>query len=242
MTNRVAATELAARVGWDPKRLRAWLRAAAADGHPLLRGHGPHDRWVFSPIEADVLERLILDVPQGPGSTVVEKLRELDPVPVPDLDPQALPERAGLYAWWCRPGSLPDVAQAPNGATINAGWELAYIGLAGSLRSRIATHLASDSRRSTLRRALGAWLGARLGWRTEVRAGRRVHTAETEAALTAWMGRNLALTWVAHPDPAEIEPEAIARLAPPLNHDQNRSHPNWTALDRVRRRWWNSAD
>jgi hypothetical protein len=57
----VSARELADRVGISPKRLRDWLRQQAADGHPLLAGHGRHDRWIFSVPDADRLAAEITD-------------------------------------------------------------------------------------------------------------------------------------------------------------------------------------
>jgi hypothetical protein len=56
------AEELARRVGMDGKSLRRRLRAWAAEGHPVLAGHGHLDRWVFTELEAD---RLAADLRRG---------------------------------------------------------------------------------------------------------------------------------------------------------------------------------
>jgi hypothetical protein len=50
----VTAVHLARRLGTDPKAFRLWLREQWRAGHPLLRGHVLHARWVFS--EADAME------------------------------------------------------------------------------------------------------------------------------------------------------------------------------------------
>jgi transposase-like protein len=55
MPDDVTASELARRVGVDPKILRAWLRAEWRDGHRLLRGHVLHARWLFSEADAGTL-------------------------------------------------------------------------------------------------------------------------------------------------------------------------------------------
>jgi hypothetical protein len=57
----VSARELADRVGISAKRLRDWLRHQAADGHPLLAGHGKYDRWIFSVNDANQLAAEITD-------------------------------------------------------------------------------------------------------------------------------------------------------------------------------------
>lgn len=53
----VTAPELAERLRVDPKRLRAWLRANAAAGHPLLASHEHNQRWEFTEREAMQLVR-----------------------------------------------------------------------------------------------------------------------------------------------------------------------------------------
>jgi hypothetical protein len=55
MPEDVTASELARRVGDDPKVVRAWLREEWRDGHRLLRGHVLHARWLFSEADAETL-------------------------------------------------------------------------------------------------------------------------------------------------------------------------------------------
>jgi hypothetical protein len=75
------------------------------------------------------------------------------------------------------------------------------------------------------------------GWDTEVRAGRRQHVPESEALLTEWMGRTLALTWTLHERPAAVERDVIASMGPPLNFAHNRGHPNWQQVAERRQQW-----
>ena len=121
---------------------------------------------------------------------------------------------------------------------MNGGLELVYVGIAASLRTRlVGDHLGSDTGSSTLRRALGAWIGKQNGWATEIRGGRRQHVKESEAALTEWMSANLWVTWVVNPDAKKVESGVISLLRPPLNHVHNRNHPNWQQNDLARAAW-----
>jgi hypothetical protein len=266
----VSAVELASQLRWDAKKLRGWLRAATAGGHPLLRAHSHNDSWVFTSEEADQLRG---EMRRGPwkgkpdSSSVVSKARP-SPVPMREFQPESntmssatnvagalmkgpavpagtlrivgVPTGPGLYAWWGKPGLLPGVTHRVSGPTLTANGtlELAYIGIAGSLRRRLlGSHLGSSTGSSTLRRALGAWLGAREGWATEWRSSRVQHGATSELALTKWMHQNLQVTWVEHASPNDVESDVIAVLAPPLNSNFNQGHPNWPALDAARREW-----
>ena len=68
------------------------------------------------------------------------------------------------------------------------------------------------------------------------------HTAVSEAALTAWMKVTLAVSWIEHPHPSAVERAVIGLLAPPLNWQYNKAHPNWPALDLARRAWREARD
>jgi hypothetical protein len=97
-------------------------------------------------------------------------------VPAGTLRIVGVPPGPGLYAWWHKPGLLPGVTHRVSGPmlTANGTLELAYVGIAGSLHRRLLdSHLGSSTGSSTLRRALGAWLGAEEGWATEWRSSRR---------------------------------------------------------------------
>lgn len=53
----MTARELAERLDVDAKRLRAWLRARAATGHPLLASHAHNQPYAFTEREARQLQR-----------------------------------------------------------------------------------------------------------------------------------------------------------------------------------------
>lgn len=263
----VTAVELARQLRWDPKKLRGWLRSAVAAGHPILRTHGRNDSWVFTPDEADQLRREALQGPwtrnhnsrgmtttapsvvrmpqiemtvNAAAANVAEGLRSATPTSAGRLHGAHVPPVPGLYAWWHAPGLLSGVTHRDSGPTISAdgNFELAYVGIASSLHGRLAgDHLGSSTGKSTLRRALGAWLGAEQGWTTQWRGSRIQHDALSEQALTTWMEQHLHVTWVRHDSPHDVEAGVIALLAPPLNHQLNQGHPNWSALDAARRAW-----
>jgi hypothetical protein len=114
---------------------------------------------------------------------------------------------------------------------------LLYVGKASNLAGRIVgNHLLGDTSRSTLRRAISAWVGPAQGWRPVEIDGRRRNDEATEALLTNWLGE-LSVSWVEVAAPELVEPEVIRLLRPPLNHDHNRCHPNWAALDAARAAW-----
>ncbi len=263
----VTAVDLAKQLRWDAKKLRGWLRSAAATGHPLLRAHGHNDSWVFTSADADQLrgearrgpwKSTSISLGVGSNATsspmpmsrsetaatasaagIADELSRATPTSAsrPRVQVPAVP---GLYAWWHAPGLLPGITHGASGPTLSAdgNLELAYVGIAGSLHGRLSgDHLGSSTGKSTLRRALGAWLGAEQGWITEWRSSRVQHDAMSEKAMTTWMEKHLSVTWVRHESPHEVESGVIAILAPPLNHQLNQSHPNWPALDAARLAW-----
>ncbi|MGW5268289.1 GIY-YIG nuclease family protein [Rhodococcus sp. NPDC003994] len=134
--------------------------------------------------------------------------------PLGDLT--ALPAASGLYAWWAAPEMLPHLPGPAH--PHHDDLRLLYIGIASNLRRRIISNHLKRSGSSTLRRTLAGLLLAEHGYRTE-RSDRVVLIAEDEARLTDWMRTNLRLSWCEHPDPIAVEPDAIARWAPPLNLD-----------------------
>lgn len=264
----VTAVGLARQLRWDPKKLRGWLRSAAAAGHPLLRAHGQNDSWVFTSDEADQLRG---EARRGPwkrdpnamgmtptvrlspspmsksempatasSADVAEDLRKGMSTSAGRLRGAGVPPVPGLYAWWHAPALLPGMTHGTAGPTLTADGtlELAYVGIASSLHGRlVGDHLGSSTGKSTLRRALGAWLGAEQGWATQWRSSRVQHDAMSEQAVTKWMEQHLSVTWVRHESPHDVEAGVIVLLAPPLNHQLNQGHPNWSALDAARRTW-----
>jgi hypothetical protein len=262
----VTAVDLAKQLRWDPKKLRGWLRSAAAAGHPILGTHGHNDSWFFTPDEADQLHkealqgswtgnhnsRDMISAPSVVGASQLEMtanasaanvaggLRTATPTSAGSLRGARVPPVPGLYAWWHAPGLLSGVTLHDSGPTLSSDGtlELAYVGIASSLHGRLSgDHLGHSTGKSTLRRALGAWLGAEQGWITQWRGARVQHDAVSERALTTWMEQQLHVTWVRHESPEDVEAAVIALLAPPLNHRLNHGHPNWPALDDARRAW-----
>jgi hypothetical protein len=238
----LTAVELANQLCWDAKKLRGWLRSAAAAGHPLLRAHGHNDSWVFTSEEADQLRgearrgpwqrkhnsgglpatAMLSPAPMSKSENtassaahVADELRSGRATSADRLRSAQVPPLPGLYAWWHAPGLLPGMTH-------------------GRL---VGDHLGSSTGKSTLRRALGAWLGAEQGWATQWRSSRVQHDAMSEQAVTKWMEQHLHVTWVRHESPHDVEASVIVLLAPPLNHQLNQGHPNWSALDAARRTW-----
>jgi hypothetical protein len=128
----------------------------------------------------------------------------------------ALPRTSGLYAWWAPPAVLPNLPGTAN--TADPTKRLLYIGIAGRLRTRIVGNHLRRSGSSTLRRTLAGLLLEVEGYRT-MWTDRVVLVPDDEQRLTAWMHRQLALTWTEHPEPRTLEPGLITRLRPPLNID-----------------------
>ncbi|MDI1463388.1 GIY-YIG nuclease family protein [Catellatospora sp. KI3] len=125
-----------------------------------------------------------------------------------------LPRTPGLYAWWASPSVLADLP-GPVNAT-DSGLRLLYLGIATSLRTRIAGNHLARSGSSTLRRTLAGLLLPTQAYQT-VWTDRVVLTAADELRLTGWMTDNLRLTWWACGDPRDHELKLITALAPPLN-------------------------
>jgi hypothetical protein len=133
----------------------------------------------------------------------------------------------GLYAWWVD-GTGAAHLSTGLGIALPAG--LVYAGQAGAassaaglpsaatLRSRVGgNHLGGNVRGSTLRRTLASVLLAPLALRF---AGPQRLEADSEARLTAWMRRRLALA--VHPVESgeglgQLEGAVVAELRPPLN-------------------------
>ena len=150
--------------------------------------------------------------PLGPATTIAALSSTTHPL----ADLTALPAASGLYAWWAAPETLPHLPGPAHPR--HDDLRLLYIGIASNLRRRIISNHLKRSGGSTLRRTLAGLLLAEHGYRTK-RTDRVVLIAEDEARLTDWMRTHLHLTWCEHPDPIAVEPDVIARWAPPLNLD-----------------------
>ncbi len=176
----------------------------------------------------------------GVTQRLVETLQAARPV---EAVLPLLPAESGVYAWWHTPGALPDVPGTPHPTD---AVELLYVGIApdepkegkppskSTLRSRVReNHLRNDSGKSTLRRALAAFLWQSHGWHpTQARTKVKLSLA-SERELTAWMRANLSLAFVEHPTPWSVEPGLIVAMRPPLNWKHNEGHPFRAELKRA---------
>jgi hypothetical protein len=171
-------------------------------------------------------------IPERQPAAVGEALQALDGQPhiVPASawpgDLQHL-DKPGLYAWWV---DEEGARQLTDGLGILVPAGRIYAGQAGAtkwpsgrssdntLAQRIGQmHLGGKVRMSTFRWTLASALFTRLG--VGVRAP-MVITAESEEALTAWMGEHLSLAVFPCDDPdslESLEQSVLASLDPPLN-------------------------
>jgi len=145
---------------------------------------------------------------------IEEALRRLSGAPVGLGNAgKQLGRGGGVYAWWAGPAVFPELPGPPNENVPSL--RLLYLGRATSLRGRILrTHLRRSGS-STLRRTLAGLLVAE-GYRT-IWTDQVVLVPEDETRLTAWMHRNLKLTWAEDLEPDVVEAALVRRLHPPLN-------------------------
>ena len=158
--------------------------------------------------------------------------------------PCPIPATAGVYGWWFR--RLPTTMDVTGCRGFN-GHILLYTGIsprrppangrrpsAQSLRTRIVTHYTGNAEGSTLRKTLGCLLAGELGIALRrVGSGRRMTFLTGEQRLSAWMGENARVAWVARPKPWELEDYLISNLDVPLNLDgnvRNAFHPSLSAI------------
>lgn len=162
------------------------------------------------------------------------------------IRPQAeggLPALGGLYAWWARRDSLPDVPQRPHPSCTNV--DLFYVGISpvrsgssATLRKRvIGNHILGNIGGSTFRFTLAALLVQELDLSPIHPSDRPLLTRQDNAQLADWQRRNLTLTWCVRAEPWADEPDVIAELQPPLNLARNSSHPFHTTLSAARVRF-----
>lgn len=167
--------------------------------------------------------------------------RSLDEV----AGPEGIPAQPGLYAWWTRRGSIPEVPRGPH--STEPQLDLFYVGISPSratssatLRSRVTdNHMRGNTGGSTFRLTLASLLFEEEGWQP-VMAGRPLLTKEDNNTLSQWQRDHLRLTWATHSEPWTIEHDVIARLAPPLNLAGS-SHDFGTTVSAARRRFTEAA-
>lgn len=151
-----------------------------------------------------------------------------------------VPEKPGLYAWWCGPHALRIVPVVPH--PHRPELRLLYIGIAPSrpsssatLRSRVVgNHLRGTTGRSTLRFSLAALLRDDLDLHPH-RVGKKVLLpADENARLSVWQAKHLLVSWVVHPTPWSVEAGVIEQLHAPMNRAANGAHPFYGAMGHAR--------
>jgi hypothetical protein len=159
-------------------------------------------------------------------------------------NPSPVPSQDGVYGWWFR--RLPPLVVA-NDCSRHQDLTLLYAGISPdrppqngrpasrqSIRDRIKFHYTGNAEGSTLRKTLGCLLAAELGIELRrVGSGKRMTFVAGEHALSAWMAENAYVSWMARPQPWELEDSLIAELDLPLNlmgNKHNQFHPVLTEL------------
>jgi hypothetical protein len=159
-----------------------------------------------------------------------------------ELDSTLPPRRAGVYAWFF---THPPDRVPISDCIARDGAYLLYVGIASDKRkglySRVREHFTLNAEGSTLRKSLGCLLEEKLGT-VLVRAGSRRTFGPQELALTAWMQAHARVAWFPIESPERIERRLIDSLRPPLNLNQNETHPFHKTLTEIRRRAHRRAD
>jgi hypothetical protein len=194
-------------------------RAEWGLARPDLPSNSARDKAGVAGLSTDVVRLL-----RGTPASISEARR-------PALE-GGLPEEAGFYAWWTRPGAIPGIpaTRHPDG---RLDLVLFYVGIApngptssSTIRSRvIGNHLSGNTGSSTFRFTLASLLRPVLKLHPVRTKTKVVLTASENRQFTAWMQEHLRLTWAPCIDPWTREAEVIAQMAPPLNLADNRSHP-----------------
>lgn len=111
----VTAKALAAQLGLHPTTLRRWLRYLVSQDIPIVRGHAPWERWVFSDDEG---QRLV-DLYQAPWHSLAPSPRmtdfavaRTDRGPLSPSDVEALPVDETTRRYLKRVLSVPEMRDA----------------------------------------------------------------------------------------------------------------------------------
>ena len=137
--------------------------------------------------------------------------------------------------------ALPGVPGTPHPT---APLELLYVGIAprdgasrSNLRKRLANHHRSAIGSSTFRLDLAAFLWEQRGW-LPYWTDRPKLALDDIADLATWQRQHLLVQWREVPEPWLLEPGVVRKMRPPLNRDQNTTHPFYgevgAARDRLR--------
>ena len=162
--------------------------------------------------------------------------------------PSPVPREPGLYAWYLKdiPPGVPTT-----GCVAFRGLTLLYAGISPkepprggrkpstqTLWNRVRYHFNGNAEGSTLRLTLGILLTKTLGIELRrVGSGKRMTFLNRgEELLSGWMDKNGFVTWVVHPQPWELESEAIRSLSLSLNLDQNKKHEFYPVLSAIRQK------
>ncbi len=171
-------------------------------------------------IEPAEVKALVAEL-RGPPFTAAEARRP--------KDAGGVPPKAGIYAWWMRPGALPEI-EGPRHPTENL--ELLYVGISPEdadskqdLRKRVCgKHLGGNTGGSTFRLALAALLWEREGWEVQHGRDRPILLREHNRALNEWQQANLRVRWAQLEEPWDAEDQLIEAMQPPLNQVGNKGH------------------
>jgi hypothetical protein len=168
------------------------------------------------------------------------------PVTLDVAKPQ-LPKMGGLYAWWIVGAALPGVPA--NKHPLETDLDLLYVGIApngpassATLRSRVVgNHMNGNIAASTLRRTLASLLINVLDLEPTKKGTNVVLPKDQNVRLSTWQKTHLRLTWFATPQPWLLEATVISTLRPPLNLEENETHPFYKTLSDARRALKQSA-
>ncbi len=127
---------------------------------------------------------------------------------IPVSDRRALPEAAGVYAWWV----LEDVRQA-EAASDGASVRPLYLGAAKNLAVSVADD-AVGLRDTVLRLRLAAAMGEQIGLRPRKDMERRQLTIEDRQRMDHWINAHLLVSWSEVPHPAAYRDALVRALDP----------------------------
>ena len=135
-----------------------------------------------------------------------------------------LPDLPGNYIVALKPGCWLPACPVPFAMEKYEGLDVVYVGKSKSLRNRdYSSHFNGTAGRSTLRKSLGCFWNYPFVPRDKGNpdSGKVMYSAENEAALSAWMEKNLVLFYCANGNCDVDELSLISRFNPPLNLQGN---------------------
>ena len=156
-----------------------------------------------------------------------------------------VPNKSGLYVWYfdCLQELVPidgciqvnDLYLLYCGICPKAPVKGKQKGSKRTLRARIIDHYCGNAYGSTLRLSLGCLLSKELGIRLQRSAGsKRMTFGDGENILSKWMEKNAYIVWMLDPKPWKREEDLIKKAKPPLNLLNNKEHPFYKRLKKIR--------